>query len=358
MFLGIAVSTGIGLVSLLLLNYLTTGAPADVAANVWWPIVDLRRMSDEGMLFDFVNIAAVRARGAVAGSVLTDDFSLIEYVGNVFRFDILGILIGAALLGWLASMIARDVLFRRSIDKVGTIDEPTRQAGGVVAAFFLATATFTFTAGMLESISYVRISSFVLPLMIAIAAIAGQIITALVGPLLRSRAALASVAPILLMVVLLMQAYEQHKTTLVAVMHNALRFAGGHYSIFDAYRDQAGWPGLPNSTAIHPGMYEAWKKIGPGKRIWSFHILTYCMLPGCHFESLLVSSMSKHREEILFGPPERAEEVLRREGLNYFFISTLFGCGDEGTTFGAIGRRVAAEIRKGKRWGAEITLPK
>ena len=105
MFLGVAVSTGVGLVSLLLLNYLTTGAPADVAPNVWWPIVDLRRLSDEGMLFDFVNIAAVRARGAVDGSVLTGDFSLIEYVVNVFRFDILGILIGAALLGWLASML-------------------------------------------------------------------------------------------------------------------------------------------------------------------------------------------------------------------------------------------------------------
>ena len=420
MFLGIAVSTGVGLVSLLLLNYLTTGVPADVAPNVWWPIVDLRRLGDEGMLFDFVNIAAVRARGAVDGSVLTDDFSFITYVGNVFRLDVLGILIGAALLGWLASMIARDVLFRGSADKVGTIDEPTRQAGGVIAAFFLATAAFTFTAGMLESISYVRISSFVLPLMIAIAAIAGQIITASIGPLLRSRAALASVAPILLMVVLLAQAYGQQKTTLVAVMHNALRFAGGTYSIFDAYRDQAGWPGLPNATAIDPGMYEAWKKVGPGKRIWSFHILTYCMLPGCHFESLLVSSMSKQREEILFGPPEKAEQVLRRDGLNYFFISTrmpvfdvlqctplfspdtiqshldvawtdgsdvlltwkgqggerlsgdwlekyrktlarsqhLFSCSAEGSTFAAIGRRVAAEIRNGKRWGAEIALPK
>jgi hypothetical protein len=420
MFLGIAVSTGVGLVSLLLLNYLTTGAPSDVAPNVWWPLVDLRRLGDEGMLFDFVNIAAVRARGAVDGSALTADFSLIEYVINVFRFDVLGILVGAALLGWLASMIARDVLLRGSADKVGTIDGPTRQAGGVIAAFFVATAAFTFTAGMLESISYVRISSFVLPLMIAIAAIAGQVITVSIGPLLRSRAALASVAPVLLMVVLLVQAYGQQKTTLVAVLHNALRFAGGTYSIFDAYRDQAGWPGLPNATAIDPGMYEAWKKVGPGKRIWSFHILTYCMLPGCHFESLLVSSMSKHREEILFGPPEKAEQVLRRDGLNYFFISTrmpvfdvlqctplfspdtiqshldvawtdgsdvlltwkgqggerlsadwlekyrktlarsqhLFGCSAEGSTFAAIGRRVAAEIRNGKRWGAEIALPK
>ena len=243
MFLGVAVSTGVGLVSLLLLNYLTTGTPSDVAPNVWWPIVDLRRLGDEGMLFDFVNIAAVRARGAVDGSVLTGDFSLIEYVVNVFRFDILGILIGTALLGWLASMLARDVLFRGSADKVGTIDEPTRQAGGVIAAFFLATAAFTFTAGMLESISYVRISSFALPLMIALAAIAGQIITASMGPLLRRRAALASVAPVLLMVVVLAQAYGQQKTTLLVVMHNALRFVGGSYSIFDAYRDQVrlGW---------------------------------------------------------------------------------------------------------------------
>jgi hypothetical protein len=203
-------------------------------------------------------------------------------------------------------------------------------------------------------------------------------------------------------------------------LHNALRFADGRYSIFDAYRDQAGWP-VFNRTAIDPGMYEAWKRIGPGKRIWSFNMNTYCMLPGCHFESVFASSMSKHREEILFGPPEHAEQILRREGLNYFFISTgipildvlqctplfspdtiqnhldvvwtdgrdvlltwkgqggerpspewleryrkavtppswyLSDCTNEGTNFGGIGRRVASEIAKGKRWGAEIPLPK
>ena len=128
MFLGIAVSAGVGLASLLVLNYLTTGAPADVAPNIWWPIVDLRRLNDEGMLFDFVNIAVMRARGAVEGSALADDFDLIEYVGNVFRFDILGVLIGAALMGWLACMIYRDVLRRRPTDNVATIDAPSRQA--------------------------------------------------------------------------------------------------------------------------------------------------------------------------------------------------------------------------------------
>jgi hypothetical protein len=419
MFLGIAVSTGVGLASLLVLNYLTTGAPADIAPNIWWPIVDLHRLNDEGVLFDFVNIAVIRARGAVEGSALADDFNLIEYARNVFRFDILGILIGAALIGGLARMIYRDVLRRRSADNVVTIDAPSLQAVSVVAAFFAATAVFAFTAGMLESVSYVRISSFALPLMIAISAIAGQIITVSVGRSRRVRILAATVAPILLMSVLLMQAYEQRKTTLLAVVNNALRFADGRYSIYDAYKDQAGWP-VFNRTAIHTGMYEAWKRIGPGKRIWSFNINSYCMLPGCHFESLLASSMSKHREEILFGPPENAEQVLRREELNYFFISTripvlevlqctplfspdtiqshmdvvwtdgsdvlltwkgqggerlsgawldkyrkalkpnryLSDCGNDGPLFSVIGRRVANEVAKGRRWGAEIALPK
>ena len=186
MFLGIAVSTGVGLASLLVLNYLTTGAPAYVAPNVWWPIVDLRRLNDEGMLFDFVNIAVIRARGAVEGSALADDFNFIEYVRNVFRFDVLEVLIGAALIGGLACMIYQDIVRRRSADSVVRISAANREAGGVVAAFLAATVVFTFTVGMLESVSYVRISSFVFPLMIAIAAIAGQIITTSVGRSRRS----------------------------------------------------------------------------------------------------------------------------------------------------------------------------
>jgi len=335
------------------------------------------------------------------------------------RFDILGVLIGAAIIGHLAFMIYRDVMRRHSADKVVAIDVQSRQAVGVIAAFFAATALFAFTAGMLESVSYVRISSFLFPVMIAISAIVGQIITVAVGRSRRLRILAATVAPILLMSAVLVQVYEQHKTTLLAVVDNAVRFAGGRYSIFDAYRDQAGWPVL-NRTAIHSGMYEAWKRIGPGKRVWSFNINSYCMLPRCHYESLFASSMSKHREQILFGLPESAQHILRREGLDYFFISTrlpvqdvlhctplfspdtilnyldavwtdgrdvlltwkgrggealspewlemyrkavtssqyLSDCTNERTNFGIIGRRVASEVEKGKRWGAEIALPK
>jgi len=420
MFLGIAAMAGLGLGSLLLLNYLTTGAPADLAPQALWPIVDLRRLNDEGMLFDFVNIAIVRARGAVDGSALTDDFELIEYVRNVFRIDILGFLVGAALVGVLACMIRRDVLRRRRVGNADVVDDVSRRAGGVIAAFFLATVAFGSSLGLLESISFVRISSFVFPLVIAIAAIVGQVVSLSFGPTGRGRMLVAAILPILLMIVVLTQAYVQQRASLLAVANNALRFADGRYSIYDAYRDQAGWPALPDKTAIYPAMYEAWKKIGPGKRIWSFHIQSYCMLPGCHVESMPASSMTKHREEILFGSPQTAARILQSEGLDHFFISTqmpirdtlqctaLFSpdtiqdhfdvvwsdgrdvlltwkgsgndrlsdewvekyrtavrpnryvadCSDDASNFGVIGRRVANELAKGKRWGAEVRLPK
>ena len=53
--------------------------------------------------------------------------------------------------------------------------------------------------------------------------------------------------------------------------------------------------------------------------------------------------------------PQMAREVSKSRHAPNWYLSD---CGDEGTNFGGIGRRVASEIAKGKRWGAEIPLPK
>jgi len=79
---------------------------------------------------------------------------------------------------------------------------------------------------------------------------------------------------------------------------------------------------MAHSSAIYPPMLEAWKSIGPGKRIWTFGVHSYCMLPGCHPEGLYWSTMTKHRTDVLFGSPEVARATLQRDGLNYFFIPT------------------------------------
>ena len=167
-------------------------------------------------------------------------------------------------------------------------------------------------------------------------------------------------------------------------------------------------------------MYEAWKSIGPGKRIWSFNVHSYCMVPGCRVESHLSSKMLVDRASVLFGTAEVAKEALQHAGLNYFFISTyldirdplictpLFSpdtirdhlgvkwtdgtdvlltwkgpgieplsaqwvdkyratlkasphtpsCEGNGPDFSYYGRRVYEEVKKGKRWGAEIAQPR
>ena len=104
-FFGLAVVAGVGLVSVLVLNYLTTGVPTDVGINVWWPIIDFRRLNEAGTLFDVTNTAYRRAQ-AVARGVSFSDFDMLDFIKNAGRFDILGSLMYGALAGaviWVAS---------------------------------------------------------------------------------------------------------------------------------------------------------------------------------------------------------------------------------------------------------------
>jgi hypothetical protein len=297
---------------------------------------------------------------------------------------------------------------------------PNVAACGVVLLYLLAIVLFTVVIGASEPISYVRVSSFGLPLMVLVAAMVWQLAIASVKWPAPIRALLAYVVPIFLAGATLQQAYAGQKQTLLPVLANAARFVDGRYSIYDGYRDQAGWPALPDSRAIYPGIFEAFKTIGPGSRLWSFNVHTYCMVPGCRVESHLSSKMSAERAEILFGSPEVARKALQRAGLDYFFISTyldirdplictaLFApdtirdhlgakwtngtdvlltwkgpgveplsaqwvdkyranlkasphtpdCTGDGPPFSSIGRRVHNDVVGGKRWGREIEQPK
>jgi hypothetical protein len=418
-FFGLAVAAGLGLVSVFMLNYLTTGMPSDIAINVWWPIVDFRRLNEAGTLFDVTNTAFRRAE-VVARGVSFSDFDLLDFVWNAARFDILGSLMWGAVIGtalWAAASLALRGRLARFALPIGPANIA---AGAVVLAYLAAVALFTVVVGASEPISYVRASSFALPLMVAVAAIVWQLATVSVDWPRWGRGLLGYVVPVALAALTLAQAYEGQKRTLLPVLANAVRFVDGRYSIYDGYRDQTGWPALPNSTAIYPGMYEAWKSIGPGQRLWSFNVHSYCMIPGCRVESHLSSKMSARRAEILYGSPDVARQVLQSEGLNYFFIATrldirdplvctpLFApdtisehmgvkwtdgtdalltwkepgvaplsdewvdkyratlkgspyspdCTRSGPPFSYIGRRVHDDVVKGKRWGREIEQPK
>jgi hypothetical protein len=418
-FFGLAVVAGFGLVSVLVLNYLTTGMPSDVGVNTWWPIIDFRRLNEAGMLFDVTNVAFRRAQ-AVASGVSFSGFDMLDFLKNALHLDVLGSFMYGSLLGCLVWAISQAVLRFRFARYSVPLSTSNAAACGVALAYLAATLLFTVGVGPSEPVSYVRISSFALPVMVAVAAIAWQVAIVSVHWPQAVRGLLAYVVPIALAGLTLAQAYDRQKQTLPPVLTNALRFAGGQYSIYDAYKDQSGWPALPDSRAIYPGMYEAWKSVGPGQRIWSFNVHGYCMVPGCRVEGHLSSKMSVHRAEILFGSAGAAEATLRREGLNYFFISTyldirdplictpLFSpdtigdhlgvkwtngtdvlltwkgpgieplspewvdkyranlkasphtpaCTGKGPDFSYYGRLIYDEVVKGKRWGAEIAQPK
>jgi hypothetical protein len=104
------------------------------------------------------------------------------------------------------------------------------------------------------------------------------------------------------------------------ILRNAVQFASGQFSLKEAYQHQEGWWVLPWG-AIYPGVEEPWRIAGPGTRIWTFHIWSYCMLPDCNMQQFISERFSPSWQTVLFGPPEQGIDALRSEGLNYFFFS-------------------------------------
>ncbi|MBL6650062.1 MAG: hypothetical protein ISP49_00605, partial [Reyranella sp.] len=387
--------------------------------EIWWPIIDFRRLDQAGTLYDVAN-GAYRRVEAVARGVSFSAFDMVDFLRNVTRLDVLATFAYGSAAGLVLWLIGRAVLGRVAPRGALQTDTSNIAAGLVVLIFMGSIGAFTVTAGASEPVSYVRASSFMLPLTIAVAAIIWQLALASADWHWVGRLLLGSLVPLGLAAVTLVQAYESQKPTLLPVMATAVRFVDGRYSIFDGYRDQSGWPALPDATAIYPGMYDAWKSVGPGQRLWSFNVHTYCMLPGCRVESHLSSKLSARRTEILYGSAEVARKTLQEEGLNYFFIATrrdirdpmictpLFSpdtirdylgvkwsdgtdalltwkgpgvaplpeqwvekyrkalkdsphtpdCSGDGPAFSHIGRRIHDEVTKGKRWGRDIEQPK
>lgn len=412
------VATG-GLVTVLVVNYLTTGLPSDIGLNLWWPFLDLVRLDRTGVLYDAVFTAVVRSEGLSRG-LEYHGLPLLEFLINATRFDMLWLFIIAGVFALLIGLFGRP---RMQVNSESEMQLSTTRAVTCILALLFSTAVVVFGAafGRTEPISYVRVSSYAFSLVLALTALAWQFAIAVVHWPAKIRLILAFVLPVVLGVLTLQQVYSVRSESIDRVVTNALRFASGKYSIYQAYRDQAGWPAVPPSGGIYPPVYEAWKAVAvPGKRLWSFHVHAYCMVPGCHVESHQSSNMSAERDTILLGSPEEAREALHRSGIDYFFISTsldirdpmictpLFApdtiakymgvkwsdgsdvlltwkgseswplseqwvekyrahlksskftpdCSAGLPSFTAIGHRVHQELVNGKRWGRDVPLPR
>ena len=148
----------------------------------------------------------------------------------------------------------------------------SRQAGAVVASFLLATAAFAFSAGLLEFISFVRISSFVFPLMIANRCDRGSDGQRFTGDGTRSEVRRRKNDP---------AGPPDGRCVGADLRATARGTARGHRQRpslgnrglqhdTDAYRDQAGWPACPMPRRSTPGCTKPGKGSGQASASGAF----------------------------------------------------------------------------------------
>ncbi len=327
-FFGLATAAGIGLLSVLIINYATTGVPLDNALQWFWPIVDLRRLERWGVLPEVVRVAANRLSFAHSELPLTSEPMRI-FVKNVFRTELLWSLFGATAAALLVWGLCRGLqaAARLRFPSFARRSPPTRKSSAymlalaVLLALLIATLCLLLTAGRSQPISFARYTSFMLPLMLAISIVAWQWMTMAATGAPRIRWILAFLLPVAVLVVTFGGAGQQYREGLGRVLINAAKFAGGSFSIYDGYIHQRDWVGTdPNDGAVRPWALAVWKEIGRGTRFWSFGVHTYCMLPDCRVQQFFSMRLSPRSFDIFLGEAPQARAILQEEKLDYFLI--------------------------------------
>jgi hypothetical protein len=193
-----------------------------------------------------------------------------------------------------------------------------RATAARLAAFLLFFIVIALLAGRAQSISFERLSTFFVPLLLMFATACSAW---LLNGKLRSRADpwTWTVLPAVLLIAVLgaWQGKDHWSRRLPAETANALRFFFGRFSLADAYRHATSGYAF---GAINPEALKAARQVPYGTPIWSTNVDSYCMVPGCLIEDVISFKMSGRLDEILGGDPELAKQRLQEAGLNYFLF--------------------------------------
>ncbi len=312
-FVLLACAAGVGFFSNLIINYLTTGMPNDVFINIFWPIVNLHKIETLGWLYPVLKSS--RDLAAVERLYWINIGNLPQYLGAYFHLILVGpwfgYVQGAIFSFALAAMLC---VYRKGVPAC------MRSSIIVVIAVFIAFLIAAATLGVVLTYSFYRYASFIVPFEFAAGAMVWMLIGAHSGAGWTRRLT-GTAIPVVAAVLVLNQVWQFAGGHLRPIIRDGLSFLSGRYSIYDAYTQQAEWPSRMPYGGIYPGSLKVWNVVGRGARVWTFHVHAYCMLPGCRWESDGSFTMTPHMFDVLFGPPDRARDILQREGLNYFLIS-------------------------------------
>ena len=309
------------LMAMAAINYLYTGFPSDVGLVEFWPHADLAKVTSWGTMLEVTMLHRLLTQ--LTTSQLPFSWQLVPLVASYLRLELWWPIILSALPFALLQLRNRRAL----ADMRKRVDAPAWSALAWFAIVVILIALFG--GGRSQPISFYRLSTFsyaptlCFALLLCHISLVEERGTNLLGSRLPNVAAPSLFAAALcIMAILNLPTLAGAGENLAAIVGNAARLGSGQFSLLDAYRNKHGWADSPfDWGAIHPGMLQAWRIAGPGTRIWSFHIHTYCMLPDCKIQEAYSQRFSPSWQTILFGPPEDGIGALKAEGLNYFFFA-------------------------------------
>ena len=298
-------------------SYLQTGLASDQALDLMLRFADPARLDRWGVIPQIIAVAWIRDNylqweQPFGRATLQEiaDFMRLRFLWPFLTGPIIAIIVlrmSGALTGW-----------RLTAPRDARSAALSKQTVWRLAALVLLLAVVAVVAGRAQSLSFARLSSFFVPVLVMLA-IAGSV-WALSWPLTRrDDTVLRLIVPGLLLVGTLIawQSHAHWTSPLRRETANAMRFLAGSYSLAEAY-SHANSP-YPFG-AINPGALAAAQQLPYGTPIWSTNVDSYCMVPGCLIESVISFKMSARLDEILGGDPELAKLRLQQAGLDYFLF--------------------------------------
>jgi hypothetical protein len=308
-------------------SYLLTGLPHDQGYELTLYFADFARLDHWGVIPAV--IAEVWIRDNYQALVMPLDWSVFTHMWKFMRLVTLlwqFMRLGELWPFMVAPVIAVVVL--RVSDKFAggrlTLIPDASAASFAAATAVRLAALLSFFAvialaiGRVQSISFLRLSTFFIPLLVLF----GTACTALVlnrrAGVRRDRSVWIALPVVLLFIVVFEWQLSAHWTRrLPAETANALRFLSGQLSLAAAYSHATS----PYAFGgINPGALAAARQVPYGTPIWSTNVDSYCMVPGCLIESVISFKMSGRLDEILGGDPDSAKQRLQEAGLNYFLF--------------------------------------
>jgi hypothetical protein len=313
----VAAAIAAAVLAVFVLSYVQTGMASDQPLDLMLRFADVGRLDRWGVIPQVIAVAWIRDNYLALAPPF--GWGVFKQLFQFMRLrGLWPFLIGPIVAAVIIYAMDRFAPWKRPRLSDPSAASFARATAARLAAFLLFFIGIALLAGRAQSISFERLSTFFVPLllMFAIACSAW-----LLNGNLQSRGDpwTWTVLPAVLLVAVLgaWQGKDHWSRRLPAETANALRFFFGRFSLANAYRHATSGYAF---GAINPEALKAARQVPYGTPIWSTNVDSYCMVPGCLIEDVISFKMSGRLDEILGGDPELAKQRLQEAGLNYFLF--------------------------------------